>query len=93
MYFSENQTTGFSPHERLTPKESANIIIDHVSEGLKIAKKHNLPNLVVDFIETHHGTSLVTFFTKSKRSFIQMILIWRTFDIEVLGLFQKKLQF
>ena len=66
MYFSENQTTGFSPHERLTPKESANIIIDHVSEGIKIAKKHNLPNLVVDFIETHHGTSLVYFFYKKQ---------------------------
>ena len=66
MYFSENQTTGFSPHERLTPKESANIIIDHVSEGVKIAKKHNLPNLVVDFIETHHGTSLVYFFYKKQ---------------------------
>ena len=66
MYFSENQTTGFSPHERLSPKESANIIIDHVSEGIKIAKKHNLPNLVVDFIETHHGTSLVYFFYKKQ---------------------------
>ena len=66
MYFSENQTTGFSPHERLTPKESANIIIDHVSEGIKIAKKYNLPNLVVDFIETHHGTSLVYFFYKKQ---------------------------
>ena len=66
MYFSENQTTGFSPHERLTPKESANIIIDHVSEGIKIAKKHNLPNLIVDFIETHHGTSLVYFFYKKQ---------------------------
>ena len=66
MYFSENQTTGFSPHDRLTPKESANIIIDHVSEGIKIAKKHNLPNLVVDFIETHHGTSLVYFFYKKQ---------------------------
>ena len=66
MYFSENQTTGFSPHERLTPKESANIIIDHVSEGVKIAKKHKLPDRVIDFIETHHGTSLVYFFYKKQ---------------------------
>jgi putative nucleotidyltransferase with HDIG domain len=66
MYFSENQTTGFSPHERLTPKESANIIIDHVSEGIKIAKKHKLPDRVIDFIETHHGTSLVYFFYKKQ---------------------------
>ena len=66
MYFSENQTSGFSPHERLTPKQSANIIIDHVSEGVKIAKKYKLPDRVIDFIETHHGTSLVYFFYKKQ---------------------------
>ena len=59
MYFSENQTANISPHDRLSPKQSADIIIDHVAEGVKIANKHNLPERVIDFIKTHHGTSLV----------------------------------
>ena len=62
MYFSENQTANISPHDRLSPKQSADIIIDHVAEGVKIANKHNLPERVIDFIKTHHGTSLVYYF-------------------------------
>ena len=54
MYFSENQTANISPHDRLSPKQSADIIIDHVAEGVKIANKHNLPERVIDFIKTHH---------------------------------------
>ncbi len=66
MYFSENQTASFSHHDRLTPKQSANIIIDHIDEGIKIAKKYNLPDRVIDFIKTHHGTSLVYYFYKKQ---------------------------
>ena len=66
MYFSENQTANISPHDRLSPKESADIIIDHVAEGVKIANKHNLPERVIDFIKTHHGTSLVYYFYKKQ---------------------------
>ncbi len=66
MYFSENQTANFSPHDRLTPKQSADIIIDHVDEGIKIAKKYNLPDRVIDFIKTHHGTSVVYYFYKKQ---------------------------
>ena len=67
MYFSENQTANLSPHDRLSPKQSANIIIDHVAEGVKIANKHNLPDRVIDFIKTHHGTSLVYYFYKKQK--------------------------
>ncbi len=66
MYFSENQTANFSPHDRLTPKQSADIIIDHIEEGIKIAKKYNLPDRVIDFIKTHHGTSTVYYFYKKQ---------------------------
>ena len=66
MYFSENQTANFSPHNRLTPKQSAKIIIDHVEEGVKIAMKYNFPDRVIDFIRTHHGTSKVYYFYKKQ---------------------------
>ena len=67
MYFSENQTANISPHDRLSPKQSADIIIDHVAEGVKIANKHNLPERVIDFIKTHHETSLVYYFYKKQK--------------------------
>ncbi|WP_115461899.1 HD family phosphohydrolase [Winogradskyella aurantiaca] len=61
-YFTENQSTGINPHDELSPKESARIIIDHVIKGIEIAKKNNLPDRVIDFIRTHHGTSMVHYF-------------------------------
>ena len=61
-YFTENQSTGINPHDELSPVESANIIIDHVINGIEIAKKYNLPDRVIDFIRTHHGTSTVRYF-------------------------------
>ena len=63
-FFTENQTSRYSPHKKLTPIESAKIIIDHVSDGVSIAKKNKLPNRVIDFIRTHHGTSKVYYFFK-----------------------------
>jgi len=61
-YFTENQATGINPHDELSSKESAKIIIDHVIDGIEIAKKNNLPDRVIDFIRTHHGTSMVYYF-------------------------------
>ncbi|GAA3789461.1 HDIG domain-containing protein [Corallibacter vietnamensis] len=61
-YFTENQPTGISPHDELSSRESASIIIDHVINGIEIAKKNNLPDRVIDFIRTHHGTSVVYYF-------------------------------
>ncbi|WAC03967.1 HDIG domain-containing protein [Lacinutrix neustonica] len=63
-YFTENQSSGLNPHDELSPKESAKIIIDHVLDGIEIAKKNNLPDRVIDFIRTHHGTSSVYYFYK-----------------------------
>ena len=63
-YFSENQRGRVSPHDELEPLESAKIIIQHVLDGIEIAKKYNLPDRVIDFIRTHHGTSSVYYFLK-----------------------------
>ena len=61
-YFTENQTTSVNPHNDLEPQESANVIIDHVLDGIEIAKKNKLPDRIIDFIRTHHGTSSVYYF-------------------------------
>ena len=61
-YFTENQVTGANPHDKLSSLESVNIILDHVSKGVEMAKKNNLPNRIIDFIRTHHGTSVIHYF-------------------------------
>lgn len=66
-YFTENQTTGVSSHDDLEPQESAQIIIEHVIRGIEIGKKNNLPDRVIDFIRTHHGTSTVYYFYSKAR--------------------------
>jgi putative nucleotidyltransferase with HDIG domain len=66
MYFTENQSTSVNPHNELPPNESAKIIIDHVIEGIELAKKNGLPDHIIDFIRTHHGTSLVYYFYKKQ---------------------------
>ncbi len=65
MYFIENQSTQVNPHDELTFDESARIIISHVIKGIEKAKKHNLPDLIIDFIRTHHGTTMVQYFYQS----------------------------
>ena len=66
-YFSENQTASVSPHDELSPLKSAKIIIDHVIEGITIAEKYKIPDRIIDFIRTHHGTSLVYYFYKKQQ--------------------------
>lgn len=60
--FTENQTSGVRFHEDLTPKESAQEIIRHVSDGLAMAEKHGLPQVIREFISSHHGTSSTGYF-------------------------------
>lgn len=62
LYFIENQTTGLNPHDELTYEESASIIIDHITAGVERAKKYNLPEQIIDFIRTHHGTRKAEYF-------------------------------
>jgi putative nucleotidyltransferase with HDIG domain len=63
-YFIENQTEGFSPHDELDPLKSSEIIVDHVKKGVDLARKFNLPSQIMDFIQTHHGTTVAYFFYK-----------------------------
>lgn len=63
-FFIENQGNR-NPHDSKTHLESAQIIIDHVNEGIQIAKKHRLPNVLIDFIRTHHGTTRVEYFYRN----------------------------
>ncbi|MBP2831971.1 HDIG domain-containing protein [Aquimarina sp. U1-2] len=68
-YFTENQSASGNAHDVLSPKESARIIINHVIRGVEVAKKYKLPDRVIDFIRTHHGTSSVYYFySKEKES-------------------------
>jgi putative nucleotidyltransferase with HDIG domain len=65
MYYVENQVTGVNPHDDLSFEESTKIIINHVIKGIELAKKNRLPEPLIDFIRTHHGTSTVQYFYKS----------------------------
>ena len=64
-FFTENQAPGMNPHSGLPFEESARIIINHVKDGVKIAQKHNVPQQIIDFIETHHGMSMPKYFYNS----------------------------
>ncbi len=64
-FFIENQHGGSNPHGELDFRTSARLIIDHVIQGVDIGKKHNLPQKILDFIRTHHGTSTVQYFYRS----------------------------
>ena len=64
FYFTENQTSGVNYHDDLPPEESTRIIIQHVLDGVELARKNNLPDRIIDFIRTHHGTGLVQYFYK-----------------------------
>tara|TARA_B100001250_G_scaffold110066_1_gene92946 strand:- start:5556 stop:7661 length:2106 start_codon:yes stop_codon:yes gene_type:complete len=64
MYFIENQSSNMNPHDDIDFDESADIIINHVLDGIEIAKENNLPDELIDFIRTHHGTTTVEYFYK-----------------------------
>ncbi len=61
-FFIENNTDGENPHDRIDPYTSARIIISHVPDGVKLAKKYRLPPGIIDFIKEHHGTTRVEYF-------------------------------
>ncbi|MBO5014827.1 MAG: HDIG domain-containing protein [Bacteroides sp.] len=60
-FFTENQS-GVNPHKSLSYEQSAQVIINHVTDGLKLADKHNLPKVIKEFINTHHGQGLTKYF-------------------------------
>jgi putative nucleotidyltransferase with HDIG domain len=62
QYFTENQAMGLNPHQNHTPLESAQIILEHLDHGVELARKHKLPDQIIDFIRTHHGTTKTAYF-------------------------------
>lgn len=60
-FFTENQS-GVNPHDTISEERSAQIIINHVTDGLRLAEKYHLPQVIKEFIRTHHGTGLVKYF-------------------------------
>ena len=70
-YFVENQSGAPSRHERLTPHMSSMIIVNHVKEGVELAKQHKLPQSIIDIIKQHHGTSLLTYFYQKAKDMVQ----------------------
>ena len=67
MYFIENQVVGSNPHDDLSYEESANIITSHILNGIHKAKSHNLPEQIIDFIRSHHGTTKARYFYSLQR--------------------------
>lgn len=61
-FFTENQSAGNNPHKNLNYEQSAHVVVNHVTDGLKLAEKHNLPKVIKDFISTHHGQGKTKFF-------------------------------
>jgi putative nucleotidyltransferase with HDIG domain len=61
-YFIENQIASISKHDPLAPRMSSLILLSHVKEGVELARKHKLPQEIIDIIQQHHGTSVQTFF-------------------------------
>ena len=62
VFFTENQSAGVNPHKNLSYEQSAQVVISHVTAGLKLAEKHNLPKVIKDFISTHHGRGKTKYF-------------------------------
>ena len=64
-FFTENQKGAINPHQKLSFEESAQIIVNHVNEGVKMAEKASIPHAIIDFIRTHHGTGRAKYFYNS----------------------------
>jgi len=62
QFFTENQALGINPHDQLSFEESAKIIMEHVNRGVELAQKHQIPEQIIDFIKTHHGTTKTSYF-------------------------------
>ncbi len=63
-YYTENQQDGVSPHYKLDPLDSAKVILNHVNNGVVLAKNYKVPIQIIDFIRTHHGTTVAYYFYK-----------------------------
>jgi len=62
QYFTENQAFGINPHDQLSFEMSAKVIMNHINNGVELARKHKIPEQIIDFINTHHGTTKTGYF-------------------------------
>ena len=74
-YFIENQRVSENKHDRLMPSMSSLIIASHVKDGVEVAREHRLPSTVVDIIQQHHGTSLITYFYQKAKELQPLIAV------------------
>ena len=74
-FFTENQSGGVNPHKNLNYEQSAQVVISHVTDGLKLADKHNLPKVIKDFISTHHGRGKTNIRTKNRMRSCSLIRV------------------
>ena len=75
MYFIENQLTDFNPHDELSNDESSSVILGHVADGVQLGHKYKLPEIIIDFIRTHHGTTKTGYFyAKQLREYPDQII-------------------
>ncbi|MDP4266093.1 MAG: HDIG domain-containing protein [Bacteroidota bacterium] len=79
MYFIENKVSGINPYDELQYTESAGIIKSHVIKGIEIARKNKLPEIIIDFIRTHHGTTKTQYFYQN---YLQELQEGETIDID-----------
>lgn len=80
QFFIENQNKGLNPHDKLPYEESAQIIIRHVINGIEMARRNNLPEVIIDFLRTHHGNTRVDYFYQSfLKNFPEKIVDENTF--------------
>jgi putative nucleotidyltransferase with HDIG domain len=94
QFFIENQNSGLNPHDKLPYEESAQIIIKHVLNGIEMARRNNLPEVIIDFIKTHHGNTRVDYFYQSfLKNFPEKIVDENTFRYPGPILLPKKRQF
>ncbi|MBI5665993.1 MAG: HDIG domain-containing protein [Nitrospirae bacterium] len=84
-YFIENQIASVSKHDNLAPRMSSLILLSHVKEGVELAKKNNLPPMIVDIIQQHHGTSIQTFFYQKAKEQQDNITLLREEDFRYPG--------
>ncbi|MBI4682942.1 MAG: HDIG domain-containing protein [Nitrospirae bacterium] len=84
-YFIENQIASISKHDNLAPRMSSLILLSHVKEGVELAKKHNLPPMIIDIIQQHHGTSIQTFFYQKAKEQQDNITLLREEDFRYPG--------
>ena len=82
VFFTENQSGSVNPHKNLSYEQSAQVVISHVTDGLKLAEKSNLPKVIKDFITTHHGRGKTKYFYISWKNTKEQAILMMADSVE-----------